>query len=118
MKIYSQEEGTKFGWKATGTAPYSLYDYTVNGKFCTSGLAYPISDHEARCTTMDHMKFDGKKLTDKTFACDPTDQKKQCQLFFKINPADTPTTAKELLYVPNRCNCALDGGEKTGYCSA
>jgi hypothetical protein len=64
------------------------------------------------------MKFDGKKLTDKSLPCDPTDQSKKCQLFFKINEADTPTTAKNLLYVPNTCKCSLDGGEKSGYCSS
>jgi len=76
MKIYSQEEGTTFGWKDSknGADTPTLEDYITNGKFCTSGLAYPINQHEARCTTFDHMKFDGKKLDDnEVFKCDPSD---------------------------------------------
>jgi len=36
MEMYSAEVGTKFGW----SGDEELSDYTQNGKYCKSGLAF------------------------------------------------------------------------------
>jgi len=36
MEMYSAEVGTKFGW----SGEEELSDYTQNGKYCKSGLAF------------------------------------------------------------------------------
>ena len=43
MKMYSQENGTKFGW----SGEKKLADYTHNGKFCKSGLAFNVAPNES-----------------------------------------------------------------------
>lgn len=100
----------------------TLDDFTVNGKYCKSGLAYPISDDEGRCTTFSHMTFDGVKLTNSSNPCDPSDQEKKCRLFYQVRDDDKSSEAyrKEgsRLYVENDCKCALDGRVNGGYCQS
>ena len=59
MLLYSQADGSKFGWKAKASSTESPTekDFEMNGKYCESGLAYPISDHEAKCTSFKEMKW-------------------------------------------------------------
>lgn len=41
MKLYSTENKEKFGWAHVDpNNKYSLEDYTQNGMFCKTGLAY------------------------------------------------------------------------------
>ena len=71
----------------------TLEDFTVNGKYCSSGLAYPISDDEGRCAKFKHMEFDGVKLTNSSNPCDPSDQEKKCRLFYDVHPDDSKSDA-------------------------
>jgi len=75
MPIYSQDHGTTFGWKSDNTENPTKEDFEQNGKYCKSGLAYPVDNDEARCTTFKEMKFDGE-VTNNPFECNPTDQSK------------------------------------------
>ena len=59
MSIYSQDDGTKFGWYSANTDTPTLDDFMQNGKYCASGLAYPYSANGARCTSFKEMKFGG-----------------------------------------------------------
>ena len=52
LELYSQEKGTSFGWFGGN----KLKDYTQNGRYCLSGLAYqvgPGATGEARCSETD-----------------------------------------------------------------
>ena len=78
--MYSQGNDAKFGWKPAGNAANNNNpteaDYIRNGLFCESGLAYPISANEARCTTFKEMKFydhvsKESVVIDEPFACIP-----------------------------------------------
>jgi len=46
LELYSQEVGTTFGWSGST----AVDDYTQNGKFCKSGLAFRLTADEAKCT--------------------------------------------------------------------
>ena len=74
MDLYSADEGTVFGWEQLDPSkPPTLQDYTQNGKFCSSGLAYAIDKDSARCSKFEAMHWDGNKLTDDRFPCNPKD---------------------------------------------
>lgn len=107
--------------KADSKKP-TLDDFTVNGKYCKSGLAYPISDDEGRCAAFKHMEFDGVKLKSSSNPCDPSDQEKKCRLYYDVHADDTSSDAYRAegtrLYVENDCKCALDGRENGGYCQS
>jgi hypothetical protein len=57
LSIYSQPEGTKFGWYSESEDAPTLEDFKKNGMYCESGLAYPYSKNGARCTDMKEMKW-------------------------------------------------------------
>lgn len=117
MPIYSQEDYTTFGWKASNNKEPTEKDFMINGKYCQSGLAYPVNDYTAKCTSFKEMKFAGKVI-EEPFACNATNQNFTCQLFFNIEDEDKGYTEKEKRsYVTNQCKCALDGKNTTGYCS-
>jgi hypothetical protein len=129
MSIYSQEDGTRFGWESASENSPTLADFEKNGKYCASGLAYPYSKDGARCTSFKEMKFDGG-IIEEPFLCDPTNQDKQCMLYFDIDDNDGAYTNENSdTYtrgvVKNQCKCALDGvldensiSENNGYCSS
>ena len=77
-----------------------------------------MSKDEARCTQFKEMKFDGKTL-EVPYACNPTDYKKKCELYFQVALEDA-----NLDYIKtrnkgdNECKCALDGRVNSGYCSS
>ena len=73
LPLYSQPTGAVFGWRqvsGTDTSKIILADYEINGKYCQSGLAYPINDTAAKCATMTSMMYGGKAL-DEPFPCNP-----------------------------------------------
>lgn len=70
--MYSQDDDTTFGWEAEDNKNPTLEDFKKNGKYCSSGLAYPVDDDEARCTSFKQMKFNGK-VTPYPYACNPED---------------------------------------------
>lgn len=41
---------TKFGWNSADNEMITLDDYILNGKYCSTGLAYPFDDNTAVCT--------------------------------------------------------------------
>jgi hypothetical protein len=53
LPLYSQEDGTIFGWYSNASVTnLTLADYTQNGKYCASGLAYQFSPFGAKCTSL------------------------------------------------------------------
>ena len=125
MDLYSQTDGTTFGWEQLDPAkPPTLLDYTQNGKFCSSGLAYAINKDAARCTKFSKMFWDGNELTDERFPCNPKDQNKICQLKFHVYPEDKSglVATAGYDYVPNQCMCSLQdptiGNYQPGFCSS
>lgn len=87
MPIYSQEDGTVFGWKASSNDEPTEADFLLNGKYCQSGLAYPINENSARCTSFKEMRFDDKVI-EEPFPCSPRKQEKTCALHFNIEKED------------------------------
>ena len=69
------------------------------------------------------MRFKGQVI-EEPFACDPTNQLNQCELYFNVDPDDEAFTLENpdeytRGKVLNQCKCSL-GGEKenVGYCSS
>lgn len=52
------------------TTKILFVDYETNGKYCQSGLAYPVNENTAKCTTMNAMMYGGKELND-PYPCNP-----------------------------------------------
>lgn len=119
MPIYSQEVGTLFGWKSVDNDNPTEADFIQNGKYCETGLAYPVNKDTARCTDFKEMTFDDK-VTNQPFACNPSDQSKMCKLYFNIEAEDEEYTKKNnRFFVENKCKCALKPGQpELGYCSS
>lgn len=113
LPLYSQADFTTFGWESQDEKKPTYLDFEKNGKYCESGLAYPVSKDEGKCTSFDHMKFDEKKI-EEPFKCNPYDQTKKCQLYFNIEDDDLKYVndqagGTQRGFVENRCKCALDG---------
>ncbi len=72
--MYSQPDETIFGWQqisSNDTSRVVFADYEQNGKYCESGLAYPINDTAARCTSMNGMRYKNAAI-EEPYPCDPT----------------------------------------------
>ena len=120
LSLYSQPEGTKFGWFSESEDEPTLEDFKQNGKYCESGLAYPYSQYGARCTEMKEMKWDGAVL-EQPYPCNPTQIDKKCELHFEIYDGDNDYVeedGKKRNFVENQCKCALDGKTNNGDCSS
>ena len=78
MEMFSRHEGATFGW----SGPTGLDDYTQNGKFCKSGLAFKLGEDEAQCTKTNKIMFDGRE-TNAPYNCTATDPNKRCQIVFE-----------------------------------
>jgi hypothetical protein len=121
LPLYSQLVGTNFGWYSKNPMTNLTYDdYEINGRYCQSGLAFPVSDKSdptqtisTNCTDTDRIFYEGKNLSD-PFKCDPTDQSKQCHIFYNASYPNNVFVLPQKSF-PVRCNCALDGNH--GYCS-
>lgn len=55
MPLYSQDDGTEFGWYSAHKLNPNSTDFKENGRYCKSGLAYPASDNVAVCTSFKKM---------------------------------------------------------------
>lgn len=64
--MYSAESdppAATFGWQfVSEDQSFTLDDYTQNGKYCTSGLAYKSSGNTAKCTKTDKVYHDWLKV--------------------------------------------------------
>ena len=82
--MYSQEKGTQFGWyQDPKNDKATLEEYTQNGKYCLSGLAFKKKDGNiAQCTTTDKIMFDFEE-TNAPYNCTATDPNKKCQIAFE-----------------------------------
>jgi hypothetical protein len=122
LETYSQPDNVIFGWNqitSTDNTKILLKDYEQNGKYCESGLAYPINDTSARCTSMTSMKYKDKTVPE-PFPCDPTSLGVPCQVQFNIDAADkTYTSTGTRGYVNVPCKCSFGGpNDPTGFCSS
>ena len=84
MEMYSQEKGTQFGWyQDPKNDKATLEEYTQNGKYCLSGLAFKKKEGNiAQCTTTDKIMFDFEE-TNAPYNCTATDPNKKCQIAFE-----------------------------------
>jgi hypothetical protein len=73
LPLYSQEKGTTMGWKSDNPlSNLTADDFMINGKYCKSGLAFPIDEFKGNCSATDHIKYDNKIIRS-PYECDPTD---------------------------------------------
>lgn len=77
LELWTLAEGDTFGWRNDNPSFPDLDDYTTNGRYCESGLAYPASTYEARCVVAKEMQFKGE-VTEQPYACDPTNPEYFC----------------------------------------
>eukprot|EP00347_Sterkiella_histriomuscorum_P000911 403374054 len=131
MPVYSQEDGTSFGWFSNGitkTSSFrsiSLEDYKRNGQYCKSGFAFPLlptSITQANCTSVEKIMYQlgSQKLQlfqENSFNCSVTNQTNKCELNFLAeypNPSKNASQRKYQDFLVE-CGCAMDGNN--GYCS-
>ena len=112
IPLFSQGFGISIGWRNKDWKKPSNEDYEINGRYCLSGLAFPKSKYEGRCTEVDKVYFGGRSISS-PYQCDPTDNEKFCEL--RYNKTDyepgVRTSQGKLL---TQCRCSLDGD--TGFC--
>lgn len=125
LPLYSQDDDTIFGWyqvstvNGTASSIVTLEDYTQNGKYCSSGLSYPVNDLSAKCTSMDNITFGfSDTALDSPYACDPTNYTIKCHINFNVDPEDAHyTSAGNRAYVQVPCRCSLGGPkDPMGFC--
>lgn len=114
LPLYSQEKGTQMGWFSTNSLTNLTWeDFELNGRYCKSGLAFPLDQFTGNCSATDKIVYNNEKLS-APYPCDPTNQSKRCSLFYNASaPNDAIPLPQKSFSV--RCNCALNGND--GYCS-
>ena len=102
------------GWKSDNPLTnLTADDFLINGKYCKSGLAFPLDEFKGNCSATDHIKYNGLKVK-APYECDPTNQAARCWLNYNFSaPNDAIPLPQKNFTV--RCSCALDGNK--GYCS-
>lgn len=103
------------GWYSNNSLSNLTYaDYEMNGRYCKSGLAFPVDNVTANCSATSYILYNGQNITD-PYPCDPTNQSSLCTLQFAFllgaDPSHLPQTNLSV-----NCNCALNGQD--GYCSS
>ena len=127
LPLYSQEVGTSMGWYSSSFTNITYEDYEINGRYCKSGLAFPVNETAnlknntngskelilGNCTATDRVFYTGKNVT-WPYSCNPYNQTAKCLLFYNASaPNDALVLEQKSFSV--RCNCALNGND--GYCS-
>jgi len=103
------------GWYSASATNITYNDYLMNGKYCASGLAFPIFNKDntltytGNCTATDRIFYNGTNLT-YPFPCDPTQQNKVCQLFYNASTPNDGIVLPQKSF-STRCNCALNGND-------
>ncbi len=85
----------------------------MNGRYCKSGLAFPIDDYNANCSATDHIEYNNKKI-DQPYICDATNQSSRCSLFYNYSLSNDAIKLPQRSFNV-RCSCGLDGNN--GFCS-
>ena len=81
LPLYSQNVGTNMGWYSASATNFSYSDFEINGRYCDSGLAFPILNtgkpttlnYTGNCTATDRIFYNNTNIT-YPFPCDPTQQ--------------------------------------------
>jgi len=125
LPLYSQDHDTQFGWGGWVSQDVknpTYEDYKYNGQYCKTGLAFPehkyADEYTAKCTTTDHIKFDGRTIA-APYQCDPTNNEIKCELYFnitKFTPGQEGTSEQN--YFNTTCKCAMDGNPNKGFCGS
>ena len=93
---------------STNTQNIILADYEINGKYCESGLAYPVDATTAKCTSMTSMMYQGKAISE-PFPCNPALLNEKCKIMFNIDTDKTYTNVGTRGFVEVPCKCSLGG---------
>lgn len=59
-------------------------DFEYNGKYCQSGLAHPVDNYTARCSSASKITTDKDINTplDDPYSCDPTRMNSTCRIYY------------------------------------
>lgn len=116
------------GWYSASFTNITYEDYEINGRYCKSGLAFPVNETAnlknntngtkelilGNCTATDKVVYQTKGKLSWPYACNASNQSARCELWYNSSsPNDAITLPQKSFSV--RCNCALDGNN--GYCS-
>lgn len=44
LPLYSQDVGTSLGWLSASNSNFTYAEYELNGRYCKSGLAFPVTN--------------------------------------------------------------------------
>ena len=106
MELYSADNFVEFGWYSESETKPLLQDFKDNGRFCKSGVAYPTSPYDAKCTSTEMIKWDGDIL-ESPYACDPENQDISCELHFKIDEEDLKYSKGNKAKAQVPCMCSM-----------
>ena len=60
------------GWKSNNPLNnLTAEDYRINGMYCKSGLAFPLSEFSGNCTATDRVIVNSRRV-EFPYKCDPT----------------------------------------------
>lgn len=65
------------GWFSESKDKPTEEDFKQNGRYCKSGLAYPMNENKAMCTKFKEMMFENEiiepkvAIVNQTFPCNP-----------------------------------------------
>jgi len=114
LPLYSQEKGTNMGWKSNNPINnLTADDFRINGMYCKSGLAFPITEFTGNCTATDNIIFQNKKIAF-PFKCDPTNQANRCLVNYNASAPNDAVKLDQKNFTVG-CSCAMNGND--GYCS-
>lgn len=143
MKMYSAKSdppAAQFGWQfVSQNAGFTLEDYTQNGKYCESGLAYKGQGNTAKCTQTkkvyhDWLKIENSRNDDYAYSeifqpykCEPQNPNMNCKLQFHIEEEDysgdlaifnaNQESQTNANHVETNCRCAMSNTIE-GFCES
>lgn len=121
LEKYTMEIDDTFGWKAVNTTDSlspNLVDFTFNGKYCKTGLAFNSNMYEATCVNVIKV-MQGTDELRAPYACDPTDPRILCQLNFSPSSMNDYSKKGKRGYVETPCKCSMTNTTlNEGFCGS
>lgn len=79
------------GWYAkddNDLSKLTYEDYELNGRYCQSGLAFPIDKNTGNCSAIDHITYGNINYTTGPYWCNASDQSAKCILAYNASYPD------------------------------